>query len=115
MSRIALGGFLLAGVLACSTEPLAPKPLDITIEANRTTAAPGDTITFVANAQGGNLIGVEVDYGDSSTDLFSTSGARTARVTFRHAYQQRANYVVRAKVTDAIAGQKEVSLEVRVN
>jgi hypothetical protein len=85
------------------------------MEASRLTAAPGDTITFVANAQGGSLLGLEIDYGDNSNDTFSTSGARTARVTFRHAYQDRASYVVRVVVTDALAGQKETSLEVRVN
>ncbi|MGQ0641782.1 MAG: PKD domain-containing protein [Gemmatimonadaceae bacterium] len=114
MSRLFVGAFLLVGVIACSTKPLEPLPLEITIAANRTTAAPGDTITFVTDAQGGSLVGVEIDYGDTATDAFATGGARTARVTFRHAFQQRANYTVRVVVTDALAGQKEASVEVRV-
>jgi hypothetical protein len=58
---------------------------------------------------------VQIDYGDTNSDLFSASGARTARVTFRHAYEQRATYVVRVIVTDATLGQKEATIEVRVN
>jgi hypothetical protein len=110
-----LGAFLLAGAVACTTEPLEPLPLDITVAASRATAAPGDTVTFVADAQGGNLVGVQIDYGDTGADQFSTSGARTARVTFKHVYQQPATYTVRVVVTDASAGQKEASVEVRVN
>jgi len=106
---------LLAVASACSTEPLEPLPLDVTIAANRTTAAPGDTITFVTDAQGGSLVGVQVDYGDDTADSFATAGARTAHVTFKHAYSQRATYTVRVVVTDALAGQKEASVQVRVN
>jgi hypothetical protein len=94
---------------------LEPNPLDIGIEASPTTAVVGDTVTFVASAQGGVLVGVEIDYGDSSVDQFGTSGARTARVTFRHAYTQSGTYTVKAVVTDAAAGQKQATIEVRVN
>jgi hypothetical protein len=115
MSRTLVGALLLAGAMSCSVDPIEPLPLDLTIEANRTTAAPGDTVTFVADAQGGSLIGIEINYGDDSSDLFSTAGARTAHVTFRHAYQQPATYTVRVIVTDASAGQKEATVEIRVN
>ncbi len=116
MSRTALSCLaIVIGLAACSPSTLEPLPLDIGVEANRTTAAVGDSITFVVTAQGGVLVGVEIDYGDSITDQFGTSGARTARVTFRHAYQQRGTFTVRAVITDAAAGQKEATTAVRVN
>jgi PKD domain-containing protein len=115
MPRLLFTAILLVGVVACAGSMLEPLPLDVNIEASRATAAPGDTIIFVVNAQGGSLFGVEVSYGDSVAEQFGTGGARTARVTFRHAYLLRGTYQVRAVVTDAIAGQKEATTEVRVN
>lgn len=116
MSRKALSSLaIVVGLAACSPATLEPKPLDIRVEANRTTAVTGDTVTFVVTAQGGALIGVEIDYGDTGIDQFATAGARTARVTFRHAYQQSGTFTVKAVVTDATAGQKQATIEVRVN
>jgi len=106
---------LLAGAIVCTPSALEPLPLDIELQASRTTAAPGDTVLFVADAQGGSLVGLQIDYGDTNSDLFSAAGARTARVTFRHAYQQPGTFTVRVIVTDATAGQKEATTEVRVN
>jgi hypothetical protein len=104
----------LLGVAACDTSPLDPLPLEIGIEASRTIAAPGDTITFVVSAQGGSLVGVAMAFGDNSGDQFATGGARTAEVTFRHAYSAVGVYEARATVTDALAGDKSASVEVRV-
>jgi plastocyanin len=106
---------ILIGLAACTPATLEPNPLDVGVEASRTTAAIGDTLTFVVSAQGGALVGVEIDYGDSVTDQFGTSGARTAKVTFKHAYSQPGTYTVMAVVTDATAGQKQATIEVRVN
>lgn len=105
---------LLVGVAACGDGSLEPLPLDITLEASRTAAAPGQTIAFVANAQGGSLVGVEIDYGDGETGQRAASGARTARVTFDHAYASAGVYEVRATVTDAVAGTKDAAVEVRI-
>ncbi|MEW5918534.1 MAG: hypothetical protein AB1762_19180 [Gemmatimonadota bacterium] len=113
--RTYLVALLFVAAVGCSTDPIEPLPLQLTVEANRTTAATGDTVTFVTNAQGGSLVGVEIDYGDNTTDTFATGGARTARITFRHAYQQRATFTVRAVVTDALAGTKEATIAVTVN
>ena len=116
MSRTTLAAAILfAGAVACTPSMLEPLPLDIELQASRTTAAPGDTVLFVADAQGGNLVGLQIDYGDTNSDLFSTAGARTARVTFRHAYLERGTFTVRVTVTDAAAGIKEATTEVRVN
>jgi plastocyanin len=105
----------LAGVVACSPSQLEPLPLEVTVAASRTTAAPGDTIAFIVTAQGGNLFGLEINFGDGGTDQFGTGGARTARHTFRHAYLQRGTYLVQVRATDALAGPKEATVEVRVN
>ena len=106
---------ILIGFAACTPATLEPNPLDVGIEVNRTTAAMGDTLSFVVSAQGGALVGVEIDYGDNVLDQYGTSGARTARVTFKHAYSQPGTYTVKAVATDAAAGQKQATIEVRVN
>ena len=106
--------FLLAGLAACGDGALDPLPLEITIQASRTAAAPGDRIDFVVSTQGGVLLGVDVDYGDGGTAQYPTSGSRTARVTFSHSYSAAGAYTVRATVTDAVAGTKEASVEVQV-
>ena len=115
MGRTLLGALLLAGFTACSQTSLEPLPLEVDIAASRTTTVPGDTISFLVNARGGTLVGLEIDFGDSTTDQFGTSGARTAQVTFRHAYVVRGTYMARVVVTDALAGQKDASIEIRVN
>lgn len=114
MWRALLGFVVLVGFAACDDATLDPLPLDIGIETSRTTAAPGDTITFVVSAQGGSLVGVAMAFGDSSGDQFATGGARTAHVTFRHAYSAVGVYEASATVTDAVAGDKSASVEVRV-
>jgi hypothetical protein len=107
---------LAFGVLgACSAETLAPRPLGIEIEASRITAAPGDSISFQVTAQGGQLVGIATSYGDGTEDQIGTSGARTARVTFRHAFALPGTYEVRATVTDALAGPKDASVSISVS
>ena len=101
--------------IACGDAALDPLPFQVGIDASRSTAAPGDTVTFIVTAQGGSLFGVEMDYGDASGEQYGTSGARTARVTFRHVYAATGAYQVEATVTDAVAGQKKASVSVRVN
>lgn len=118
MRRTLLRMELLVGLVlyaaACGDASLDPLPLSITIEASRATAAPGDAVNFVVIAQGGTLLGVEIDYGDSSTDQYGAGGARTARVTFSHAFSVAGVYQVRATVTDAVAGQRDAGVEIRI-
>lgn len=112
-ASLIFAGFVCGG--ACGQSTVEPLPLQITLESNRPTAAPGDTINFVVTAQGGTLLGVDIDFGDTNAGQYGTSGARTARVTFRHAYTARGTYQVHATITDGYVGQKEASLEIRVN
>jgi hypothetical protein len=115
MRRLLLRSLLLVlGLAACGDASLDPLPLDVSVEASRATAAPGATINFVVNAQGGSLVGIEIVYDDGGDDRYPTGGARTARVTFYHAYAASGVYRVRATVTDALAGTKDASVEVRI-
>src|SRR5206468_3374572 len=115
MSRL-LVALTLAGMLAaCGDATLEPLPLDVALVANPLTAVAGDTISFSVTAQGGSLFGVEMDYGDGVVEPYGTSGARTARVTFRHAFKLKGTYTVSVTATDASAGQKKANLDVRVN
>jgi hypothetical protein len=104
----------LAAALACGDNSLDPLPFQVSVTANTVSPALGDSVSFAVSAQGGQLVGMDVDYGDTSTDAFGTGGARTARVTFRHAYSARGTFQFRATVTDALAGQKDATVDVRV-
>lgn len=105
---------MVLGLAACGESTLTPLPLDIRIETSRTTAGPGDTISFVVIAQGGTLLGIDVAYGDSTVDQYGTAGARTARVTFHHAYTARGTYDMSAMITDGLAGQKKAAVEIHI-
>jgi len=114
MRRLLLLFLAIAGA-ACAQDTLDPLPFQVTVEASRTTAAPGDTVNFLVTTQGGSLIGVVMDYGDAATDLYGTSGARTAKVSFRHAFTTRGTFTVRATVTDAQpVGEKAATIDVRI-
>ena len=115
MRRKLLGLLLVVGSAACRAYELAPLPLDITVTTNKPSAAIGDSVSFVVVTHGGSLTGVEGDYGDGSGALFATSGARTATITFKHAYATRGSFSAGFTVTDATAGQKTAKVDVIVN
>ena len=99
----------------CGTGSLSPLPLSITVQASKTTAIRGDTIVFTTVSQGGTLVGIDMDYGDLSADQFGTSGARTATVSFKHAFLVGGTYQVKATITDAVAGSTSATVQVLVN
>lgn len=112
MRRLLAGLIAVMGAAAC-LESVEPLPLDITIQKpNSITTL--DSASFVVNAQGNSLIGIETTFGDGGSASFATSGARTATVTFRHRYGQRGPYDVTATVSDAVLGQKTVTVQVNV-
>jgi PKD domain len=118
-TRIAPTAAILAATLAlswaCAQSSLAPLPLEISVAASRTSAAPGDTVVFVATVQGGNLLGLDAEYGDQTVDQYGTAGARTGKVSFHHAYTMRGTFTAKITVTDATLGQKSASVEILVN
>ena len=105
---------LFVAVAACGDGTLDPLPLSVTIEASRGTAPVGEPVDFVVSAQGGTLIGLEIDYADGASDRRAPGGARTAPLPFRHAYTAAGTYRVRVTVIDAVAGTKDASVEVRI-
>src|SRR4030095_1238594 len=102
-------------VVACRQSVEPPVDVSISLSASSLTAHRGDTVSFVINAAGNNLFGVAIEYGDSNTDLYSTGGALSAHVTFKHVYEATGTFTVRAVVTDALAGEKEASTSIVVN
>lgn len=110
-----LRGLALLLLAGCSAETLAPLPLQIAIAASHVTAAAGDVIRFDVAAQGGQLVGITASYGDGAEEQVPTSGARTARVTFQHAFSAPGTYQVTASVTDALAGPRDASLSIRID
>jgi hypothetical protein len=117
MRRTILALAALAAVavaFACGDNRLDPLPFQVSAAASSLSPSLGDTVNFVVTAQGGQLVGMTVDYGDNGTDMFGTGGARTARVTFRHPYAARGTFQFRATVTDALAGQLDATVDVKV-
>lgn len=104
-------GFALVASCFSKVEPL---PLDLTLESNKSAPIVGDTVNFLARAQGNNLFGIEIVFGDGTGLLQEGFGARTITVTFKHAYQASGTFQVRATVTDATAGQKDANLQILV-
>ena len=114
MRRLTFGALLLAAATAACIDDLDPLPLDITMTASKTTTVAADSISFVVNAQGNSLLGVDADFGDGSTTTQPTAGARTAKVTFRHAYTGVGTFQVTATVTDAVLGSKSATVQVQI-
>ncbi|MGH7466632.1 MAG: PKD domain-containing protein [Longimicrobiales bacterium] len=112
--RKLLAFLFLALVAACDPYQLQPLPLEITVTPERTTAAPGDSIMFTIDAQGGVLLGIDLIWGDGQTRTIQTSGARTANVRQRHAYAQPGVYEMSAAVSDAEAGSKTAAVSIRI-
>lgn len=109
--RLLLLGVLLGGCRPYMAEPLT---LNVTIQADRSVAAPGDSIQFDIRAQGGNLLGIEVSWGDGETLQIPALGAQTARSLRRHAFRERGVYDVTAVVTDGAAGSKSAGLRIGI-
>ena len=99
--------------MACGSSDLQPLPLNVTLTADKTTAAVGDSIGFIVEGQGGSLFGFEVIFGDNTTTLIDARGARTVRATFKHAYKASGSYVVSVTLTD-VQGTKDASLQIAV-
>ena len=106
---------MLVGVVSCGTKGLEPLPLDISVTANKTTVGTGEAVSFVATAQGGGLVAIAMNYGDTNAEQFSAGGARTARITFSHAFAAVGTYQVRATVTDVEAGEKSATVDIVVH
>lgn len=112
MRRLLAGCVCIAALAACleGTEAL---PLDITIQ-KPATITTADSASFVINAQGNTMLGIETSFGDGRVEQTATGGARTAMLTIRHRYSASGTYDVTATVTDAVLGQKTAAVQVTV-
>ena len=111
MRLFILGAALLAAA-SCGDISLDPLPFAVTMTATPTTAAIGQTVTFVVNAQGSALQQVGIDFDDGNTDGVISGGARTARVTFTHTYAAAGTYDAIATVIDDQEGPKSATVQV---
>lgn len=109
-----LAAVLLAVVVAGCVRAAEPLLLAVRLSTSPETPAAGDTVAFVVHAQGAALLGVTIQYGDSAFDQVPMSGARTARVLFRHAYAQAGTYEALATLTQGNAETASASVIVRV-
>jgi hypothetical protein len=113
--RPLLLGLLIVVTSACESLTSSARQFAARLEANPLVGMLGDTVTFVVDVTANNVSAVFINYGDSSSDQFSTGGTPNARVTFKHAYLATGNYMARATVSDAVIGNREVSQLIVVN
>lgn len=105
---------LLVGTASCTIDELEPLPLAITIQAVPSTAGATQEIIFEFTAQGGQLLGLLLEYGDNATAEVDLRGSRTAEGELRHAYTASGVYTVTATVEDAGLGSKQATTSVTV-
>ena len=115
MRPIFLGVALAAMTAACEPFATVARGITVQLDANPKIVQTGDTVTFIVNVSASSVSGVVIDFGDFSGDQFGTGGASTASVTFQHAYATNGTFQARAKVTDAVVGERVVSQSIVVN
>lgn len=107
---------VLAATVGCGPSALEPLELSLALEADPTTVTVGQEVTFVMDVQGTQLLGLRISYGDGedSFDFLGIAGARTARWTNKHTYEEPGTFVVRAQVEEA-SGGLERTVTITVN
>ena len=93
---------LLVACAACGPPSLEPLDLNLTLEASPTTVTVGQEVTFTIDARGSQLLGLRMSYGDGpeSFDYLGISGARTARWSNLHAYEEPGTYIATGRVDE---------------
>lgn len=112
-----LAGVLLLG-LGCSDSSIGGgNPLSITLTVDPVVGvAAVDTFTFQYDAEGTDLLGVVLDFGDGQVDSLSALGAVTAGATRLHVYEDPGTYSAIASVIEAVGATlaDTVSVEVQL-
>jgi hypothetical protein len=112
--RYALAALAIAAY-GCGFDAVEPLPLDITITADPLDTVPADSITFDIRAQGEDLLGITVEWGDDTDPyILPTGGARTAEARVRHAYELSGVYQVSAAVDDGAGDRKSATLSITI-
>lgn len=107
---------VLAAALACGRSALEPQELSLTLEADPTEVTVGQEVTFVMDVRGTRLLGLRMAYGDGeqSFDYLGIAGARSARWTNVHAYDEPGTYVAVARV-DEVSDTLSRTVTITVN
>ncbi len=105
-----------AGLLAACSDSLVEggRPLTVSISADKSVAAVGDSIVYRVEATGNNLVGLVVDFGDGVADSTSASGAVSAGVVRSHIYAEAGDYWAKATAVDVQGVTVELSDSVAV-
>lgn len=102
-------------ILTACAGPLEPLALAVTFKATPTTAAVGDTVTFVSDAQGNDMIAVVFEFGDGSADGTDLPFARTAHDTFKHVYAAAGTYTATVTVVQSDSAKKTAPATVTIH
>jgi len=101
-------------LIACAGA-LDPLPLAITFKATPTTAAVGDTVTFVSDAQGNDMVAIVAEFGDGGTDGTQLPFARTAHDTYKHVYSATGTYTATVTVVQSDSAKKAAPVTVTIH
>jgi hypothetical protein len=89
------------GLTGCGDFSQTIRDTALTLTADRTTAATGQTIEFRYDAQGRSLAGLIVDFGDGSPpDSLFLQGAVTATGRRSHAFTQVGSFLVTGRLEE---------------
>jgi PKD repeat protein len=114
--KLSLAAIIAAVVLsACGGGSVSPLPIAISVTTSPASPAVGDSVTFVANAQGSGVTAMDADYGDGKVEAVQVPFARTVRNTFKHAYSAAGTYTAAFSVTQADNTTKSATATVQVH
>ncbi len=75
-------------------------PLRLTLTVDQPTVDLGRSHVFRLEAQGQQLLGLILEYGDGHSDSIPTAGAQTASHAQAHIFEEPGTYLVRARAED---------------
>ena len=100
---------------ACGGGTLETLPLAINVTSGPSSPAVGDSVSFVVNAQGSGVIGMNATYGDGTSEAVQIPFARTARNTFKHVYSTAGTFTASFSVAQADTATKSAAVTVTVH
>lgn len=78
------------------TEASAQAELTVSVDAEKATAAPGESVAFDVYATGTFLVRVTVEYGDTQEHTRDMNQVKTYRTRVSHAYTEAGRFLVTA-------------------
>jgi hypothetical protein len=111
-ARRALTLLPLVFAVAC-LGPTEPIPLSVSAVASPATANVGDIVDIVVTARGAGIGIIQVEFGDTTDEIFPAGGANSTTVTFPHAYESAGTFQVTVTASDT-RGSKATTTSVTV-